>query len=244
MEIKKVPAHRNNFYHAVTPKIGIVYHWIVGELDSADRTFQSPLEGSKRRSAHFGIGSNGEIHQYVSDKYVAYHAGNWGKNLEFIGIEHAGGQKIGNIRKTPTEACHKASAELSAYLAKKHGFKLEVGKTALPHSAIKPTQCCGTLDYKRIVRMANDIINSGGNPVMTEAEKWNEKIKNKKLIVENQVATKLINQLTDEKRVLLHKLYELNNWLISSKIPNDQIKKILGRYSNQYLANSSMFRNE
>jgi hypothetical protein len=41
-------------------------------------------------------------------------------------------------------------------IANRHGLALEVGSTVLPHRAIVPTECPGTLDLERIVREATE----------------------------------------------------------------------------------------
>lgn len=89
--------------HAVE---GIVIHIIDGSQASCDATFaSSSLE--LKRSAHYSIGRDGEIHQYVDENDTAFHAGRiqqptWigmkkrgdgsfvNPNLYTIGIEHEG----------------------------------------------------------------------------------------------------------------------------------------------------------
>jgi hypothetical protein len=161
MDIKQVPAHTNNYGKDNTKKSGIVFHWIVGE--SADATFANP---NRRASAHYSILSNGEIHQHVADEKVAWHAGNGLANVNYIGIEHAGGQLINGQRKKPTPECHEASAQLCAMLCRKHGFRLARPKPAFKHKEVsdKSTECCGTLDIDWIVNRTNQILN---NPQQT-----------------------------------------------------------------------------
>jgi N-acetyl-anhydromuramyl-L-alanine amidase AmpD len=43
-----------------------------GSLSGTDTWFADPASGV---SAHYGIGKSGEVHQYVQDKDIAYHAG-------------------------------------------------------------------------------------------------------------------------------------------------------------------------
>jgi hypothetical protein len=54
----------------------------------------------------------------------------------------------------PTDALYVASARLHADIASRHSIALAVGATVLPHHAIVPTECPGTLDLDRIVRQA------------------------------------------------------------------------------------------
>lgn len=154
MKITQVPAHPNNY----SKNLGanqlrkIVLHWIVGELSAADATFQNP---ERRASAHYGIGSNGAVHQYVADKNIAWHAGPK-VNYESLGIEHAGGQLINGGRKKPTQKCHDTSAELIAMLCKKYGIPIDRNHIR-KHSEYMPTQCPGTLDIDYIIKKANEI---------------------------------------------------------------------------------------
>jgi N-acetyl-anhydromuramyl-L-alanine amidase AmpD len=82
----------------------IVIHVMDGSLSGTDSWFNNPASAV---SAHYGIGKDGEIHQYVKESDTAYHAGTvvnptWirirkdargryiNPNYYTIGIEHAG----------------------------------------------------------------------------------------------------------------------------------------------------------
>jgi len=78
----------------------VVIHIMDGTLAGTDAWFADP---ASQVSAHFGIGKNGEVHQYVKDEDSAWHAGridnpdwkiiklnNVNPNLYTIGIEHEG----------------------------------------------------------------------------------------------------------------------------------------------------------
>ena len=78
---------------------GVVIHIMDGTLIGTDSWFANP---SSQVSAHYGIGKNGEVHQYVQENDSAWHAGrvdaplwklikpNVNPNLYTIGIEHEG----------------------------------------------------------------------------------------------------------------------------------------------------------
>jgi len=78
----------------------IVIHIMDGTLIGTDSWFANP---SAQVSSHYGIGKNGEVHQYVNEQDAAWHAGrvdvpSWrfikpgiNPNLYTIGIEHEGG---------------------------------------------------------------------------------------------------------------------------------------------------------
>lgn len=80
---------------------GIVIHIMAGTLIGTDSWFNNP---KSQVSAHYGIGKNGEIHQYVKEEDSAWHAGivsnpnallikpGINPNLYTIGIEHEGSE--------------------------------------------------------------------------------------------------------------------------------------------------------
>jgi len=95
----------------------IVIHIMDGTLVGTDAWFAN---SESQVSAHFGIGKNGEVHQYVKEEDTAWHAGridnpNWkfikpnnvNPNLYTIGIEHEG-----RSDDVWTGAMKQASAEL------------------------------------------------------------------------------------------------------------------------------------
>ena len=124
----------------------IVDHWTVVMFEGAIRRFKDP---ASILSAHYVIGSDGRIAQLVSEDDTAYHAGVFSVNQRSIGIEHEAGPAM-----PPNEALYAASARLHADIASRYGLALEVDTTVLPHRAIVPTECPGTLDLDRIVREA------------------------------------------------------------------------------------------
>jgi N-acetyl-anhydromuramyl-L-alanine amidase AmpD len=126
----------------------IVDHWTVVMFEGAIRRFKDP---TSRLSAHYVIGQDGRIAQLVSEDDAAYHAGKYAVNLRSIGIEHEASPTM-----APTAALYAASARLHREIAGRHGLALRVGGTVLPHHAIAPTECPGTLDLDRIVREATE----------------------------------------------------------------------------------------
>lgn len=126
----------------------IVDHWTVVMFEGAIRRFKDP---ASILSAHYVVGQDGRIAQLVSEDDTAYHAGKYDVNLRSVGIEHEAGPAM-----PPTDALYAASAQLHRAIADRHGLALEVGTTVLPHHAIVPTECPGTLDLDRIVREASE----------------------------------------------------------------------------------------
>ena len=124
----------------------IVDHWTVVMFEGAIRRFLNP---ASILSAHYVIGQDGRVAQLVSEDDTSDHAGVYAVNLRSIGIEHEAGPAM-----PPSDALYEASARLHAEIASRHSLALEVGRTVLPHHAIVPTECPGTLDLDRIVRQA------------------------------------------------------------------------------------------
>lgn len=79
--------------------IAIVVHIMEGSLAGTDDWFSKPIS---QVSAHYGIGKNGDVHQYVQEADTAWHGGavlnpSWklikpgvNPNSYTIGIEHEG----------------------------------------------------------------------------------------------------------------------------------------------------------
>lgn len=95
----------------------ITLHIMVGYLAGTDSTFAN---SDSQASAHYGIGSTGEIHQYVSERDGSYSDANYMSNCSTISIEHEGGMSDGAVC---TQACIDASARLCADIARRYGWK-------------------------------------------------------------------------------------------------------------------------
>lgn len=92
----------------------ITLHIMVGHLTGTDSVFQHPGGAS----AHYGIGADGAIHQYVSENDGSWSDANYTSNNSTISIEHEGG-----MNGIPcTQACMDASAKLCADIAQRQGW--------------------------------------------------------------------------------------------------------------------------
>jgi hypothetical protein len=141
----------------------IVFHWIVGTLNSATSIFQN---ASRKVATNYGVGE-GRIHQYVADGDYAFGSGNTAANRDGISIEHEGGWllKTGD-RKVPTKKTLETSAWLCAKIAREHKLgELIPNVNAVPHSKYVATACPGSLDWEWICAEANRI-----NKRLAEAE--------------------------------------------------------------------------
>ncbi len=116
------PAHERNYtaaWRGREPVDHIVIHVTQGAWSGAIKWFQNP---AARVSAHYVIrAQDGKIAQCVSDRNIAWHAGNWNYNTSSIGIEHEG--YVDDPRWFTPEMYH-ASARLAAFLVRQWGIPL------------------------------------------------------------------------------------------------------------------------
>lgn len=133
----------------------IVYHWINGNLNLADRVF---LDSKKQVSAHFGI-EDSIVHQYVKRENTAWHCGNGKINSESIGIEHSA-----QPDRPATDSTYETSAQLVYFICSSMGKRVDDFKH-IGHKEIVPTQCPGTLDIQRIVNRAREIEAQNISPI-------------------------------------------------------------------------------
>ena len=131
----------------------IVVHWMCGTLAACDATFSNP---GREASAHYGVGPD-EVHQYVREGDIAWHAGNGAANRTSIGIEHEGGPGW-----PPSKATLDRSAELMADIARRYGWgELTWMGNVFPHNHFSATSCPGDTDTAYLVAKANEILGNG-----------------------------------------------------------------------------------
>lgn len=153
----------------------ITLHIMVGYLSGTDSVFNNP---STQASAHYGIGANGTIHQYVNENDGSYSDANYASNNSTISIEHEGG-----MAGVPcTQACMDASARLCADIARRHGW------THLWHNGLKgnvwlhreipgtdhygcPDNTINGLDVNYVLNKANQLLQ--GEDDMSAEDVWN-----------------------------------------------------------------------
>lgn len=154
----------------------ITLHIMVGTLAGTDKVFQHPGGAS----AHYGIGGNGEIHQYVSESDGSGSDANYASNNSTVSIEHQGG-----IAGVPcTRACMDASARLCADIARRQGWKRlwydGLNGNVWLHREIPGTDHYGCpdktingLDVNYVINKANQLLTQGEDmPVKTDTINW------------------------------------------------------------------------
>lgn len=154
----------------------ITLHIMVGRLAGTDSVF---LNTGSQASAHYGIGADGAIHQYVSEDDGSYSDANFASNNSTISIEHEGGM----VGVPCTQACMDASARLCADIARRHGW------THLWHDGLNgniwlhrevpgtdhygcPDRCVNALPVDRIINRANELLRGDD---MSAEDVWNFK---------------------------------------------------------------------
>jgi N-acetyl-anhydromuramyl-L-alanine amidase AmpD len=116
-------AHPNNYAAASRPTSSpiryVIIHTTQGSYTSALNWFQNPAAGV---SAHYTIrSSDGQITQSVSERNIAYHAGNWIYNTQSVGIEHEG--YVSNA-SWYTDAMYRSSAALTRSICQRYGIPM------------------------------------------------------------------------------------------------------------------------
>ena len=150
----------------------ITLHIMVGYLTSADNFFQSP---GSTASAHYGVGGDGTIHQYVDESNGSWSDANYASNNSTISIEHEGG-----MDGIPcTQACMDASAALCADIARRYGWGHlwhdGLNGNIWLHREVPGTNHAGCpdlapngLDVNYVINKANEILQ--GEDIMTTAQ--------------------------------------------------------------------------
>lgn len=147
--------------------VGIVIHIMEGTLDGTDSWFQNT---NSKVSAHYGIGKNGDLHQYVKEEDTAWHAGRinnptWklikkaegeansyiNPNYYTIGIEHEGGEQT-----DWTEDMYKTSSALISIISKKWNIPLDRDHIIGHHEIYSLKDCPGNkVDFTKLIQMAS-----------------------------------------------------------------------------------------
>lgn len=175
--VRQNPAHPNNYtpgrQGATVNKI-VVHHAATTDFDGIARTFQNP---NRAASAHYGVGRNQNVDQYVQEGNIAWHCGNWEGNKTSVGIENV--NKTGGPDWLVDDSTFNTLVELCKDIATRNGLgKLVVGKNLFGHKDFSATACPASL-YGRLQQLA-DAVNSsaggGANPVPAPARRSNEQI--------------------------------------------------------------------
>lgn len=204
----------------------ITLHIMVGRLTGTDVIFQR----AGYASAHYGIGGNGEIHQYVNETDGSWSDANHASNNSTISIEHEGG-----MPGIPcTQACMDASAALCADIARRYGWDHlwhdGLNGNIWLHREVPGTDHAGCpdlapngLDVNYVINKANQLLTQGEDmPVKTDPIEW---------YGQNVTVEYALQDLTHRLDALAARLGP-----ISEKYPFDYLPAILNNTESTYLA--------
>ncbi|PHQ53373.1 N-acetylmuramoyl-L-alanine amidase [Streptomyces cinnamoneus] len=116
-----IPANSANYTPSARPEahpVGfLVIHVTEETFQDARRIFQDP---TSKVSAHYMVASkDGYIGQFVREKDIAWHAGNWDYNTRSVGIEHEGWT---DRPEYFTDALYRSSARLARAVCDRYGI--------------------------------------------------------------------------------------------------------------------------
>lgn len=155
----KVPAHPTNYTKGRCDLIRkITIHHMAG-INSAYGCGQIFARYGRGGSAHYGIGNDGIVGQYVDENDTAWTDSNWASNCCSVTIETS------NCATSPdypvSNASYESLIKLVADIAKRNNLgRLVVGKTLTYHSMYAATACPGNYLRSRmqdICDRANEI---------------------------------------------------------------------------------------
>lgn len=140
---KWVPAHTNNYTVGREGCLitNITIHHMDGRAtaESCGGVFQNP---NRETSAHYGIGYNGEICQYVAEKDTAWANANWESNKHSVTIENSDWTLAPEYKIT--DATLNSLIRLVADIASRnHLGKLIYGQNINVHGDVAATSCPG-----------------------------------------------------------------------------------------------------
>lgn len=180
------PAYKGNYTVGRSGRKiqAITIHHMAGKLTAKQcgAIFQ---QVGRNGSAHYGIGYNGEIANYVDESNTAWTNSNWDSNCKSVTIETSNDENGGNWHVS--DASLNSLITLVADIAKRNNLgKLVKGKNLTWHSMFANTSCPGTylmskIDY--IIEEANKL-NSNKNTVnvyyrvKTKQNGWLDEVKN------------------------------------------------------------------
>lgn len=137
----------------------VIHHAATTDFDGIGRTFKTV---GRETSAHYGVGRNNNVDQYVKESDIAWHAGDWPANCTSIGIENV------NSTGAPTwdiaDSTFNTLVELVRDVANRNGLlPLKVGVSLFGHKDFIATACPGDL-YPRLQELADRVNASKPTP--------------------------------------------------------------------------------
>lgn len=230
--LRQNPAHPNNFTVGrqgnKANKI-VIHHAATTDFDGIARTFQNP---NRAASAHYGVGRDGNVDQYVQESNTAWHCGNWQGNLTSVGIENV--NKTGGPDWLIDDSTFNTLVELVADIAHRLGLgKLVVGQNLFGHKDFMATACPAQL-YGRLQELANRVngTSSGNaNPAAPAPRKSNE-------VIADEVMAGAWGNNPERRNKLIANGYDYDaiQAIVNSRMPSGNAAPAPSRPSNDQIA--------
>lgn len=166
MNIISIPSPHFTTGRKIYSPITVVIHIMEGTLTGTDSWFKDPRS---KVSAHYGIGKNGEVHQYVKETDTAWHAGrvnapSWqlikqaanglfvNPNYYTIGIEHEG-----NENSDWPDAMYASSAEMVRSICSRWNIPIDRNHVIGHHEIYSLKTCPGhKVDLNKLIALATN----------------------------------------------------------------------------------------
>jgi N-acetylmuramoyl-L-alanine amidase CwlA len=132
------------------PKDLIVLHSMAGSMQGTIAHFSNP---ATIPSAHYGIGYDGRIVQFLPEDVTSYNAGVYSVNQRSISLEN---EDFGNNQAVRPEVLYDTNSKLVADISMAWGIPLDREHVKI-HRDFVNTACPGNLDIDRIIRQARII---------------------------------------------------------------------------------------
>lgn len=173
----KVQAHSGNYTKGRNTKISqITIHHMAGVL-SAQACGNIFARAGRNGSAHYGVGKDGEIGNYVDEADTAWSDSNWPSNCRTVSIETSNDKTGGDWHVG--DATLNSLVKLVADIAKRNGLgTLVVGGNLRKHNDFAATTCPGAYLESKMQYIASEAnkINATGGGNSGSAKKSNEEI--------------------------------------------------------------------
>lgn len=163
--LRQNPANPANYGGERKPVNAVVIHHAAStSFESIGQVFQQPNRGA---SAHYGVGQNNNVDQYVAENQVAWHCGNYPVNQRSIGIENVNSSGAPNW--DVADSTKNTLVELVTDIVRRNpGIgRLVVGQNLFGHKDVSQagTACPGQLEgfLQELATRVNNALAGGGS---------------------------------------------------------------------------------
>lgn len=179
--VRQNPASPNNYDDSRAPiDMVVIHHAASTSFDSIGQAFKQP---TRNVSAHYGVGQNNNVDQYVPESKTAWHAANYPVNQRSIGIENVNASGAPNW--DVADSTKNTLVELVTDIVRRNPRigKLVVGQNLVGHKDVSrsPTACPGQLEgwLQELANRVNAAVGGGGStptPAPQPGKKSNDQI--------------------------------------------------------------------